>query len=1812
MKEKKIIIKITVASILLLALLISCIGVMSLCEKTQALTLVDGEIPSAKANNLGELLLKDYEQDTTGAGKIFNGAVFFNLIESITGRKNIKLSEIAALAETKTSNDIRDLDVDGKDLFVEINGLKWMPTYLSTNRSGEPILTFWLATSQENKVRSDKFHTSVTNSKGKYPSTMYGTSWMRASVLNNGGGYAASYNAGSLTNVAQNSSSDWAIYTMTKAQGVAGSIKEFIEVPNNVSWQRNQKALTYVTSSAYRTSYGYNNNGDALDEGGNGTAGNFLTDTTVDTAGYKAWGADSLWLPSIAETGVNGVEGLWKISNNQRSSNQSVWLRSARYFNYDCVYALSSNGTSMGVGNVGPIYKQGVRPAFHLNLKKVVDRVGFEEPYDVESEYNGEIQDLSNIEDKTKTNWYHIKYMSKLSCLTDMRNVKTHEVAVKLTDDAIAAGAVFAGEANLSKGEDDYTRVFNFKIIPKPLNVTWSNSDSGIAIPSLIDSEICSNGSGIKDVVNLNVNYTGRNGTVYDSPNMPKVIGEYTTTITSLSNLNYTLDESATVFKDFKKTETNIPLPTFFPKNWYNYSGSIRTYELELDSEYKGDYTVHIPAEFMGRYDLNKSTTSDGTVTVKASQAGTYELELRLTDNVNTQWKFEDGSVSKDNFRLQFKIEPLPLELSIDSDGIIDTVLEEDLDLYVQVQSRPKIGETVLLDFYVQRIGSESQILVYSDFQLDSYMPDFTIKLSLSKVEIPAEYKLVVKIKNKDGSSEYVNYAVTWTDVIFNVQEKVDVNSKIFWQLRINGVINTTMDFDINITETPVFDKIELIYTGKEYSFTVSLPRGYSVDLSYSADGYINGYKNAKNVNVGEYITTVRTLLPEGLIKEYSIKWTIKKAHFDLSGVKWLYNGQLPYDKINGSEAILDPKTLPMGLEPHYSNNTGTTVGTSGSASVTFTLDPAYVGNYIKPDGADTSTFIDPNSDFEWSKTWTIVQAEIQASSWKNQSYTDINGKAFDIPVLRDPNADGGIVEYEYYECDSTGNIINNTPIKINDIVWSESDAKYYIAKPILQDTNNYTLDDPSAQSKVFRVGKDLTKVQVSLEKDTVEYNTNSRHATVKVADSALPNTAFELTYYDGYTRLTTAPTEVGKYRVEVSLKSSYIDKYQIDGDYEFDYEIVKAQIAVDWNTSAKPNVLNLKYGQINGVEYEIVDKDGAVVAYSDLKAGETYKIRAKIKDNQLANFIFADGTIETAWQEFSVSANDHLYDPNSPGHPSYPQTDPDSPPQDPSNPDDNNPSSGNNPGGSPFDDILQKLKDVPLWQIIAGVISIILTIIFLSKTAKYDNERKKFKKKADKLDTSMYAAGFLGVAMSIWTAIACVLIGLAAVSLVMMLAAKSRRNKAEEAYEEQLEEYNRNQKDLDERKREAEYSRRDDEYRRRREEDNMRRDEEYRRRDEDMQMMFMRMFGGGNMGGEGAPQGGAYMGIQHGIAPEDVRAIISDAVTALLPGMQQMLPQPAANDHTIKELIDKNDKNMQKMMERNDERMNQMMKNQEMLIEKLLERNDERAVAAAVAEPQIIEKVVEVPVEKIVEVPVEVEKIIEKEVPVEKIVEVPVEVEKIVEKEVKVEVPVEKIIEKEVPVEKVVEKIVEVPVEVEKIVEKEVPVEKIVEKEVRVEVPVEKVVEKVVEKQVKVAAPAKPKVEKAPRLTLDEAYALLSKQQKKFFDDLRAYAMAKEKSKEKKSTYAIVIGPSSANPLLKLTIKKDTTVALFKMEDEYLKDIKRDATSDGTKIKVKETEVIIGDAQACKAAKNMVDLREDQLERYQDLLKEQRLMKRL
>ena len=121
-----------------------------------------------------------------------------------------------------------------------------------------------------------------------------------------------------------------------------------------------------------------------------------------------------------------------------------------------------------------------------------------------------------------------------------------------------------------------------------------------------------------------------------------------------------------------------------------------------------------------------------------------------------------------------------------------------------------------------------------------------------------------------------------------------------------------------------------------------------------------------------------------------------------------------------------------------------------------------------------------------------------------------------------------------------------------------------------------------------------------------------------------------------------------------------------------------------------------------------------------------------------------------------------NIHDPSVPtSYPDFPDM------QEPEEPDDN-PSgdinSGNQPGGDggALDELLKKLKEMPLWQMIAGVISILLIIIFMSKGIGYASKAKQSKKMAESKFKTYYAGAFLGLAFGGWTAIACVLMGLA------------------------------------------------------------------------------------------------------------------------------------------------------------------------------------------------------------------------------------------------------------------------------------------------------------------------------------------------------------------------------------------------------------------------------------------------------------------
>ena len=1787
--------------------------------------------------DLGDLLLEDYKTRTDG--NVFNGNVLEKLFDKLTPQGTAgTLANVTTQANTPdtratgitmhngiASDTIRSYNAasgaTGQNLIVTLGGLEWIVTSLTTEtQNGDPIVTLWL---KDANVMTSKFapwHAAAANEFAvNYPSSVYSTSLVRATLLN---GYEAdgttqvkySINKTSRTGVVTpNSNYPFEVFTRDNA---TGSLTQFLVQPKNVQYQSTQDA--YVNMGAYLSEGWRTNPNDSLStsipSGHWHTNGTGNVQSSSYALGYTEWGDDYLWLPSLTETGwgrpgagTNGLtsnvtwhgsEGIWKTENttghtnsltshpvNMRSSSATSWLRSGSYGNASYAGYLDAAGSRHGAIVDSAAYA--VRPALHLNLKsaELSSAKLLDVPEDVTLTYDSNKLSVSS---GTKAPEWYTSIFDDTTAMDTVYKDKDGNTMSTLPIDAGKYTVEFtiktAAQAKTNwadQGTDSsWTRKINFEIKPKPIGFTVGGGGKSAPTVAHTASDLCANDTGLKTV--LGFSYKNKPGTAEypkcdpahpDHPNdptcekqaliMPTASGDYVATVVSL-NPNYTPDPKITTkTKDFSVEGESLTLPTFVNAKQGYAGGNDVGFEfkdLDLDK-----MTVTCPT----------GATFDNVNMVNVKKAGKYKIKVALKKKDGSMYWASGVRNDMDDKEIELELEPATIELIIDPDaGMNDTIKikqYQKVKVNGMISQQPILninGDSLKLKFFAVK-GSYKIPIAFTDtggtkvttgYPLTaadiggSMMMLNNLELHTDAITQTGKWELKVESDNSDYNAVLTSSGSTSTPKSPIYIEVISATAAtdptwILYRFKPGRERLDMLTAKLGDTTAMQYSKQHLIFNENyAYNFDMTTPDGYSIDKTFGTAG--TGFEvtadNSNNTKIGhnadKYTTKVR-LKKDGTTETciYTIEWEIEKAKFDLSAVKWKDNGQLEYDKVNGSEAVLE--NVPKQLKPVYSDNTGQNVGDNIPASVTFVFDPAYpdsADNYILPDDTDPTTYIeDSSSPFEWSKTCTIIKAVIKTAGWKNKNVVDTNNKAFDVLVLRDAHADGGIVEYEYYETDSTGKILDPTkPLKESDLVWSGTESKYYIAKPILKDTNNYELDDPSAQSKIFRIGKDLTKVQVSLEKNEMEYNSNPRHAKIKVADGKLPTNAFDVTYYDGYAKLATAPTNVGKYRVEISLKNSYIDKYQIDGDFEFDFEIVKGKIDTTWNTKYKPPVLNLTYGQIKGVEYEITDADGNVIDLGNggkLEAGVQYSIVARIKADQQSNFVFADGSVETAPQMFSVTAGETVNDPNNPNHPVYPTVDPELPsdPEDPGNPDNPEKPGDRDPGSSidmsKFADFLKEW-----WQIIVSAVSILLALIFFAKGFAYESKRKKTKKTADKKYKSVYAVtgtAIFGLGSKNWTIIACSLLAVALLGLIFMIIQKSRCNKAQDYLDEAKEEFEKNEK---------------------------------KARDEEMRMMFMHM---GSNGG-GVAHDTSYITPQTSITvdAESIKGLITETVAALLPGVQQLLPQTASsNDEAVQRLLDrseKNDETVNRLLDRtdkNDAAIAQMMRNQEKLIEKLMSQSNSE---------KVVEKVVEVPVEKVVEKPVE----------------------KVVEKIV--EVPVEKVVEK--PVEKVVEKIVEKPVE------------KVVEK--IIEVPVEKVVEKIVRVPAAERSSALTK-ERAPRLTLDEAYAQLSKEQRKYFDGLKAYALTKDKCKEKKSTYFILMGQSSVNPLVKLTIKKDMTVALFKMEDEYFKDLRKDASSDGTKIKTKETEVIVGDAQAYRSAKKMIDLREDQIERYQDFLKEQRTL---
>ena len=329
------------------------------------------------------------------------------LLEYLLGESDVDVTaketmdKLNALAgSTMTSADIRDKN-DGTDITVRFGGLDWTVTYLSKDNAGNNILTLWLSSSQQdafagrtategtlygfinNSLYSDWSNDWLSTTPDvNYPSNMYGTSYIRAVTLNNGGIYTT--DGTNTATASQNTNSVFARFTMDE---VDNSLTKFLVKPGKIEWQRYQSAAELLWHSKNLLP------NESINVPSSGSYVDGFNYHSIEN--YDAWANDYIWLPSLSETGSgDNLNGLWKASISQRqnfsSSTESygnvgtnnklylgsynyTWLRSGGEDNSAFAYDITPSADTAYPGDVTA--SRAVRPALHLNLNDVIKNI---------------------------------------------------------------------------------------------------------------------------------------------------------------------------------------------------------------------------------------------------------------------------------------------------------------------------------------------------------------------------------------------------------------------------------------------------------------------------------------------------------------------------------------------------------------------------------------------------------------------------------------------------------------------------------------------------------------------------------------------------------------------------------------------------------------------------------------------------------------------------------------------------------------------------------------------------------------------------------------------------------------------------------------------------------------------------------------------------------------------------------------------------------------------------------------------------------------------------------------------------------------------------------------------------------------------------------------------------------------------------------------------------------------------------------------------------------------------------------------------
>ncbi len=331
------------------------------------------------------------------------------LLNYLAGKDDATIADIDSLADNvTTAAGIREVEYDdksnGQGVVVTVGGITWQVVYLSKDADGNSIATLYMSngvqklfnsrieregeyygfrtwSSIDRSLASDFSANWSSNSNGNYPSNMYGTSYVRAVTLNNGGKYALSTS----TLSEDFTSSGTSVFAPFTTSSTTDGLRSIMVTPAVMSWQENQSAKTLGVQSYNVSNEGWSTN--TPNDGYSSANYNYASKT-----GYDTWKNDYVWLPSASEVrsiwslnsselkiqdGVSWSGGSSVGSNNSGSISSDYWLRSAATSSYSTV--LDVNYQNVSVSSYSANNTEAIRAAIHINLTAAAEKVSDDE-----------------------------------------------------------------------------------------------------------------------------------------------------------------------------------------------------------------------------------------------------------------------------------------------------------------------------------------------------------------------------------------------------------------------------------------------------------------------------------------------------------------------------------------------------------------------------------------------------------------------------------------------------------------------------------------------------------------------------------------------------------------------------------------------------------------------------------------------------------------------------------------------------------------------------------------------------------------------------------------------------------------------------------------------------------------------------------------------------------------------------------------------------------------------------------------------------------------------------------------------------------------------------------------------------------------------------------------------------------------------------------------------------------------------------------------------------------------------------------------